>query len=174
MKSTVLLIVMSSLLVCQESKKNPLDKFSIFVGEWRGTGEGKSGASTVDRRYVRVLNEKFLQVTSRSTYEPQAKNPKGEIHEEMGMIGYDRNRKTFVLHQFHVEGFVNHYVLDTLLSDDKKFVFVTENIENIPPGWRARETYRMIGDDEFEEVFELAGPDKDFEVYTKSRLSRKK
>jgi len=39
-------------------------------------------------------------------------------------------------------------------------VFTSEAIENIPAGWRARETYVVTGPDEFEEVFELAEPGK--------------
>jgi len=44
---------------------------------------------------------------NQSTYPPQAKNPKGEQHEDRGFISYDKARKKFVLRQFHVEGFVN-------------------------------------------------------------------
>ena len=50
-------------------------------------------------------------------------------------------RKTFVFRQFHGEGFVNQYTLDSLSGDKKMLVFVSEAIENIPQGWRARETY---------------------------------
>jgi hypothetical protein len=41
-------------------------------------------------------------------------------------------------------------------------------------GWRARETYKIISPDEFTETFELAGPGKDFEIYSEGRLTRKK
>ena len=41
---------------------------------------------------------------------------------------------------------------------------MTESIENIPAGWRARETYVTHGPDEFEEIFELAEPGKPFVV----------
>jgi hypothetical protein len=51
---------------------------------------------------------------------------------------------------------------------------LSEGIENIPTGWRARETYRIISNDEFIEVFELAAPGKDFEVYTENHLKRKR
>jgi hypothetical protein len=51
-------------------------------------------------------------------------------------------------------------------------VFTSETIENIPSGWRARETYRVIGPDSFVEVFELAEPGKEFTVYAETRLSR--
>lgn len=57
---------------------------------------------------------------------------------------------------------VNVYVHDPTQTD--KVVFTTEAIENIPAGWRARETYIVHGTDEFEETFELASrpprPDK--------------
>ena len=51
-------------------------------------------------------------------------------------------------------------------------MFTSEAIENIPAGWRARETYELVGQDEFVETFELAPPGKDFEPYTQSRLRR--
>lgn len=51
---------------------------------------------------------------------------------------------------------------------------VTEAIENIPAGWRARETYVFDGAARLEETFELAAPGKDFEVYSRNRLTRVK
>ena len=51
-------------------------------------------------------------------------------------------------------------------------VFVTASIENIPSGWRARETYTFLGPDVLEEVFELAPPGKPFELYSRARLKR--
>jgi hypothetical protein len=63
----------------------------------------------------------------------------------------------------------------TSISDDgKTIVFTSESIENIPAGWRARETYKIVSEDEFTETFELAGPGKEFETYTENRLRRKK
>jgi hypothetical protein len=65
----------------------------------------------------------------------------------------NQSRKQFVLRQFHVEGFVNQYVMTASSADGKTIVFTTESIENIPVGWRARETYKRSGADEFVEVF---------------------
>jgi len=128
----------------------------------------------MQREYKLVLNGKFLHVQNRSVYEPQAKNPKGEVHEDWGLVSFDQSRKQFVLRQFHVEGFVNQYLMTRSSPDGKSFVFTTESIENIPPGWRARETYRILSADEFVEEFELAAPGKDFELYSESRHRRKK
>ena len=146
--------------------------FSYFIGSWQGIGEGQAGSSRVERRCEFVLNGKFLFVQNKSTYEPQEKNPKGEIHEDWGLVSYDRARETYVFRQFHVEGYVNQYVLDKLADDGQLIRFVTEGIENIPPGWKAKETYRILGPHEFIEIFELAAPGKDLEVYTENRFPR--
>jgi hypothetical protein len=174
MRSLFFFVCLPTLLFAQETKKaDPLVRFSVLAGEWQGTGEGKPGVSAMEREYAFILNGKFLQVKNKSVYATQPNNPKGETHEDIGLISYDMRRKVYVFRQFHGEGFVNQYVLDTLLSDNKKFVFVTESIENIPPGWRAKEIYIMLSANEFEEIFELAEPGKDFEVYSKSRHTRK-
>ncbi|MGH8247883.1 MAG: hypothetical protein ACREUU_15795, partial [Gammaproteobacteria bacterium] len=55
-----------------------------FVGEWESSTSGKPGAGKV------------------------------EVHEDWGVISYDRARRTFVFRQFHVEGFVNQYVLQEI------------------------------------------------------------
>lgn len=150
------------------------ERFKYFEGSWKGTGAGEPGNSTVERRYEFVLGGKYLSVKNRSTYPPQEKNPKGEIHDDWGFISRDKSRRLFIYRQFNVEGFVNHYALDTLATDSMTTVFVTESIENIPPGWRGRETYKRVGPDEFIETFELAGPGKEFELYSRAQLKRLK
>lgn len=72
-----------------------------------------------------------------------------------------------------VEGFVNQYISDSKSEDGKTLVFITESIENIPAGFKARETYRIVNDNEFTEVFELAEPGKAFEVYSETSFKRK-
>jgi hypothetical protein len=90
------------------------------------------------------------------------------------MISFDQARKNFVLRQFHVESFVNQYVMTSSSADGKTIVFTSDSIENIPAGFRARETYKILGADEFTEVFEIAEPGKDFELYSEGHFRRKK
>jgi hypothetical protein len=150
---------------------DPFERVAFLLGRWEGTSEGRPGRGTVRREYSRVLNSRFIRAYNRNDYPAQDKNPKGEIHEDEGWFSYDRARKRIVLRQFHVEGFVSQYVEDAD-SSAAKLVFTTESIENIPAGWRARETYLVHGPDEFEEVFELAQAGKPFEVYSRARLNR--
>ena len=150
------------------------DRFAslrFLVGTWHGDQAGQPGRGTAERTYQFILNDRFLQETNTSTYPPQEKNKNGEIHHHMSMISYDTARKLFVFRQFHTEGFVNTYVQQPT-SDDKMIVFVSEAIENIPTGFRARETYTILNRDEFTERFEIAEPDKDFESYSEAHLKR--
>jgi len=109
----------------------------------------------------------------RVAFAPQEQNPKGEVHEDWGMFSFDKARKAIVLRQFHVEGFVNQYVLKHVAADGQEFVFETEAIENVPSGFRARTTYRVTGPEKFESIFELAPPGAEFSEYRRNRLSRK-
>jgi hypothetical protein len=153
--------------------KVTLSVLDPFIGRWQGTSEGRPGNGTVEREYTRVLNNRFVHARNRAVYPPQERNKKGEAHEDLGFFSLDRSRNRIVLRQFHVEGFVNEFVQEES-PPEGPLVFVTESIENIPAGWRARETYRFFGADEFEEVFELSEPGKQFEVYSRARLRRLK
>lgn len=154
----------------------PADPFALLSrleGQWRGSSQGQPGQGQVEREYERVLASKFIQVRNRSVYPPQRDNPKGETHEDIGFFSFDAARKRVVFRQFHAEGFVNQYALEPSSTPDR-VVFVSESIENIPAGFRARETYVFSGDDRLEEIFEIAEPGKDFEVYSRSLLIRRK
>ena len=155
----------------QAPAPSPLSPVQAFVGKWEGTSEGQPGNGTLAREYRQILNDRFIEEVNRSIYPAQEKNPKGEIHEHRSLFSYDRARKTIVFRQFHGEGFVNQYILEAATKPGV-LVFVTEAIENIPKGYRARETYTFISADEFEELFEIAEPGKEYAMYSKARLKR--
>jgi len=159
-------------LTVQSTPPDPWINMRFIVGSWNGSVSGQPGSGTAARTYEFVLGNKFIHVRNKSTYPPHENNPKGEVHEDWGFISYDSARKKLVLRQFHVEGFVNQFVLQS--ESRNEIVFVSESIENIPAGWRARETYRVLGSDEFVERFDLAPPGKDFELYSETRFRRNK
>jgi hypothetical protein len=150
-----------------------LSSLEFFLGRWEGTAEGKPGKGIVSREYIALLQSKILQATHRGVYPPQPANPKGEVHEDLGIYSFDASAKVIRFRQFHVEGFIVHYVQQPQTTPGT-FVFVSEAIENIPAGYRSRETHVVIGPDEFEERFELAEPGKDFELYSRTKLTRMK
>ncbi len=167
------LLSLSCWCAAQTNPAAAFDPLKFFIGQWRGTVTGEPGKGTVERTYDFVLDGKFLRGVNTSVYPPQDKNPKGERHQNWDLFSYDRARKKFVLRQFHVEGFVNEYLQDEA-PGPRHLRFTTERIENIPPGWRARETYTIVSENEFLEKFELAEPGKDFVPYSESQLKRVK
>lgn len=155
---------------------NPTDIWAplrFLVGAWEGTSNGQPGRGTVRREYRLVLRDRFIEGRTTSTYPPQEKNAKGEVHEDLAFLSYDRSSKAFKMRQFHVEGFVSEYVAYVATpTGSSEIVFNSERLENIPAGWRARETWRVTGVDSFVEIFELAEPGKDFTTYSETRLTR--
>ena len=175
-RTAVLFALVSIAAVPVTAQQSPPDNFAAIaplVGNWTGTSEGQPGNGTVERQYERALGSRFIRARNRSTYLPQEKNPKGEVHEDEGFFSFDRARKRMVFRQFHIESFVTTYSQD-LDAKPGTVSFTTESIENIPAGWRARETYLFHGPDEFEEIFELAEAGKPFAVYSRTRLKRVK
>ncbi len=172
-RACAIAITVSSLLIGQTARAPDVWKpVRFLVGAWEGDPNGQPGSGKSVREYRLVLNDRYLEVRNKSIYPAQPRNPTGKVHEDWGMISYDRSRKTFVLRQFHVEGFVNQYAAEP--AGDGVLRFQSEAIENIPAGYRARETHTITGPDEFVERFELAEPGKDFGVYTETRFKRKK
>ena len=143
----------------------------FLVGEWEGESDGEPGKGTVKRSYRFVLGGKFLHEQNVSTYPPQPRNAKGEVHEHWSFISHDKVRRTLVFRQFHQESFVNQFVMGPV-TPGNPIVFDSEALENVPQGWKARETYEVMSPDEFVETFELAMGDKPYAVYSKARFKR--
>jgi hypothetical protein len=176
MRKRIFLLLLIPLLVgAQETKKPDVwSPFKFFIGTWKGTGKGEPGISQVERQYQSILGGKYIQINHKSVYAPQANNPQGETHEDLGFFSYDRGEKRFILRQFHIEGFVNQFRAATISEDGKLIVFISESLENIPAGYRAKETYRILNENEFTEIFEIAEPGKEFTVYSENRFKRQK
>lgn len=174
-KLFVLLFLIPAILFGQATKKDSIWlPLKPFIGQWVGEGGGEPGKGIYERSYQFILNKNFIEIKNKSTYQPTDKHPKGEVHEDIGYFSYDKSTRKFKLRQFHIESFAIEFVLDSISADKKTIVFVSVAIENIPKGYRARETYRLISENEIEETFELAESDKEFEVYSKVKLLKQK
>jgi hypothetical protein len=172
-KILVMAVVLPVLLVAQTEKKQDVwEPMKFLVGVWEGKGEGKSGISAVSHDFEFIMKGRYLHMRTKATFEPQEKNPKGEVHEDWGFFSHDRSRKKIVFRQFHVEGFITQYVLEDI-SEQGKLVFATEQIENAPPGLKARLTFRRLNADALEVNFELSFPGREFDCYSLNTLKRK-
>ncbi len=154
------------------AQSDPWAVLRVFEGKWEGPVSGKPGKGFSTREYRFELGGHFLSQRDKTVYQAASPAAKPQIHEDLGFLSYDTNLKKFVWRQFHNEGFVNEYTLDSVSADGKSMEFVTTHIENLAPGWRAKKLYHILGADELEETFWLAAPGKDLEVYTQAHLKR--
>lgn len=151
---------------------SPWSRVQFLVGEWEGESEGEPGKGQVQRSYRFVLGDRFLYEQNVSTYPPQPRNEKGEVHEHWSFFSHDRARGVLVLRQFHQEGFVNQYAMQPG-TGGASVVFESEALENVPSGWKAREAYEVLSADEFTETFELSQGGGAWAVYSRARFKRK-
>jgi len=168
-----LLVLLPALVFAQSDKNQDIWKpFEFLLGTWEGQGEGKSGISSVRYEFQFIFSQKYLQMKTRAEFKPQEKNPKGEIHEDTGFISYDSMRKKHIFRQFHVEGFVIQYVLDHVSDSGKILLFVSEQIENAPPGMNVTLELRAIKANEMRLSFNLAMPGQELECFSLNSVKR--
>ena len=175
--STILLLVLAG-VAAQGQEQTPSFNLealsSYFIGQWKGLENGKAGHGVGTRTYEMVLGQQFLYQQNTSHFEPQEKNPTGETHQDWAIFSYDKIRQSVVLREFHSEGFVNQYTLKAdSVNNIPNLIFMSESIENLPSGWRAKVVLEITGPDTFTEFFELAQPDGDFEPFLHNRWTRK-
>lgn len=174
MRQLLLVACAASLVSAQAAKTDPWAPLRAFEGKWEGPSEGKPGKGSTVREYRFELDGKFFYQSDTSRYEPADATAKPLVHRDIGYFSFDSASQKLVWRQFHSEGFVNEYTLESASQDGKSLEFVTTRIENLPTGFRAKKIYRIVSADEIEETFLLAPPGKDLEVYTRTRLTRVK
>ena len=169
----LLLIGVSMAFAAEPAKVDRWQPIRFMLGHWQGEARGEPGIGKVDRSYELVLGDRFIEEHNTSSYEARAgKEP--EIHHHRSFLSYDKARQTFMLRQFHEEGFVLLYAYNAALSTPTRLVFESVTFENFSNEWKGRETYDVVSADEFIETFELAAPGKEFELYSRTHLRRRK
>jgi hypothetical protein len=154
------------------AKPDGLAPIAKLIGDWTGVSEGEPGTAATTRHATRAQNDHFVFVEGRSVYPKQDKNKSGEIHTQLDVWSYDKARKLIVLRQFDSLGFASTYVQDKAASINGKFVLVSEHLENVPAGLKARYTFEFKGTDEYHELFELDENGKGFQTYVSGRFLR--
>ncbi|MFQ5525446.1 MAG: hypothetical protein ACE5GX_04225 [Thermoanaerobaculia bacterium] len=99
---------------------------------------------------------------------PREKSPKGDYHRELGVFCLDRERDTIVFREYIIEGFVLIYACEV---EPMRFVCTTERIEN-GTGRAARLTIEIESRYRFREIFELASPGAELEVFFTNTWTR--
>jgi hypothetical protein len=141
-------------------------------GKWEGPATGRPGTGQQVREYKSILGGRFILGTDETRWVPTPKEPDGLVHEDLAVLGWDATAGQVRIRSFHGEGFVHDYRCVDAAPDGSRLVFEADQVENGPPGMRARETLVFRGLDDLESTFELAMPGGDFEPYTHEQLRR--
>jgi len=168
-----LILLTGTMAVAADAQPDPWSPVHFLVGKWAGEAQGEPGKGSVERSYEFVLGGKFIEERNTSRYDARAGKAQ-EVHLHRSFISYDKANKKLMLRQFHVEGFVNLYAMNAAASTPTRLVFDSVSFENFSNDWKARETYEVISADEFVEIFELAEPGREFQVYSRNHFRRRK
>ena len=172
MKNIVLLLfVLPSSTFGQDTSFSKFIEY--FSGNWSSVQEACVGIGKADRIYQMVVDSNYLHINNTAYFEPDSINKTGDDHHDWGLFSYNRIKKKIILREFNSEGFVIHYILDSISEDGKIYTFLSEFIENLPEGWQAKTTITIMSDNGFDELFQIAKPGGEFKTYVKSRWVKK-
>jgi hypothetical protein len=166
-------ILLLTALCASAAEPDGISSMAWILGDWTGKGMGEPGQSSSERHAQKVLEDRFVRVEGRSEYPRQERNPKGEVHVQTDMWGYDRARRVLTLRQFDSLGFASTYVMDKGASTASRWVLNAEQLENVPKGWRARYIYVLVSSEEYEETLELEMDGKGFKPYVTNRFRKR-
>lgn len=163
-----LLFVLFFIIPVLSFSQDKLERFDFLTGTWQGVETGVAGDGIGFRTYEYELGGNYIFQKNKSTFPKTERNPRGEVHRDIGILSYDSVKDEIIFRSFNVEGFTNIYVLNKDLSDEDEFVFITREIENNPGNWKARLTLKKLSDKEFTEAFEIATDGENFSSFLKN------
>jgi len=169
------LLFLAALIIIMISAhaQQPLSRFENLIGRWEGTGTGfGNSTSVVTAEYIWILNKQFLEVKHHAEFEPTDQNAEGEVHDDLGIISFNKERNVVVFRQYHNEGYFNEYVLNDSLSSPTQLIFESERIENFVPGGRAQFTINVQGTDKIQTVFDVGFPGREMACFGTNELKK--
>ncbi len=170
----VILLVFTFFISVATEAQTSLERFSNLVGVWDGSGEGFGNSkSKITAEYTWLMNKQYIEMKHHSEFEPTEENAEGEVHEDLGILSFDKDRNVAVFRQFHNEGYFTEYILNDSISSPEVLVFETTHIENFVPGGKARFTIKTLSDSEIETVFDVGFPGKDMACFGTNRMKKK-
>jgi hypothetical protein len=140
----------------------------LLEGTWEAKIDGRLGQGAGQRSYEFIFDGVYLVSRHASVRLPQEKSPEGDHHRELGVYSLDRERGTIVLREFMEEGFV---LRSTCEMEPRRFVCAAEAIES-GPGMQSRLTVEISDPYHFTEIFELASPGEELQVYFTNTWTR--
>lgn len=138
---------------------------NFLLGKWEDyrTGRARIGQGFKTCTFIRESN--YIYSNNKSIIDPQDRNPEGEIHGDWGIISNDSFVNKFTMCDCYSLGYINSNVLEYIPENPAKYEFNSDNLENVPEGWKARIKLEKIDEDTFEETLDPSQTGRDYVTY---------
>ncbi len=142
-----------------------------MIGEWQGYGKFSNRTTYIHKSYSYDLGGMYLVERTLDMFPPDTLSTNFEVHQDFSVFYRDDATGGLKAKGFFIEGFI--WSSNVTLSDGGKVIAIeTEDVENAPPGMRARITYRQQDPDNFTGLFEIAMPGGDYSVMEELVMER--
>lgn len=173
MKLPALLIFLTPFVLNAQDIYSLEDHAAYFMGSWEADQESCVGIGSGTRTYKMVIGDAYLWVNNHAEFPVKDSSKPVDTHDDWGFYSFDKSRGTIVHREFNSEKFILQYRLDSISTDGKKLIFLSDAMENVPSDWEGRVTLTKINENRFEDHFELKMPGKEFTTYVKAVWVRK-
>ncbi len=163
------LVILAGIARVAHAEDDPWAGLRPLIGKWEGTGAGFGTTSTVSHEWDLVLGDHFLRLQTRSV--SVGKDGAEDVHEDVGYVSLDSDRRAYVFRQFLSEGFVNTYDLAVRAGENQGIEFSHREAESAG-GMRAQMRLTFVGAEEYGLVLDLAPAGKDFVACQEMHLRR--
>ncbi len=133
-----------------------------LIGEWQGYGVFTDKNTYIHRSYRYDTAGMFLIERTIDMFPPDTLTTEFEVHQGFAVYYVDTISNSIKAKTFFVESYVQSSTV-TIHDNGQRIVAESTEVENGPPGMRARFTIEKQGKDGFKELFELAMPAQDYE-----------
>ncbi len=148
----------------EKINNNIWKNLQFFWGKWSGR---------MDEREVEVKREYHLIMDTHYIYIKNMGINKDETIEfkDIGLVNYDSKNKRYILRIYSSSGRVFEFELKNIENNGVKIIWETTHIENFP-GWKAKIEEKMIGENEFDEIFYMKKDDENYKIYMKTHFKK--
>lgn len=144
---------------------NPLSDFNFLIGEWKGTSHGVEGDG-VCKKSVTVGSDSNLIVSHNDfSFENSKSYPPSDKHEHKSVYSFNKEDSSLVVKVLNSEGHTTCFKEKKKSSGKDKKIFLSQKIENGPPGLKVRRTILKLSDDSYTETLEYKYPSRDYIVW---------
>jgi len=162
------LFTLSNLSAQQPVKDADWSAYNFLIGQWAGEGNGAPGQGTGIVTFSYDLQKRVI-VRRNETNFPKTDKAPAFSHNDL-MVIYQQGDKTLATY-WDNEGHTINYTV-TFSADAKKLYFTSDIIPQAP---RFRLVYDKLGENRYNNIFEIASPGKpeEFSKYLEGVIIKK-